>query len=282
MCRCRRFFENQKVDEIGIYSVKLQKILITLIVLNLLGLFAGAFSNWLNIIVELVLLWVCFYGAYKRKHRALRAYVCINITFMILAIVFLLVAVVFFSTQPVPQESSPMEVEPAKNNDMMDVKPVSKNADGMMDISNSNNNITDLVPPTKPSHNSGPIFVFWILVVFISALVFVLKLVSIIMSVRLARMICQFNYIHLSHPVCNNNIQEAPRETPPPAYTPMQQHPMQQHPMQQHPMYQPMYVPVVVNGQPNGQPQQFVYPNPYFVPQAMYTPMAPPQNNDKN
>jgi len=228
-----------------------------------LALLAGGLANWLGVAVEVILLYVAFYGAYKRKHRPLRAYVCINILFMVVSAVFLVMALVYMGAHS-QKDSVPLDLiyENNTNNDgFLPLKPVDAN-----NTDTPSNHITIAPSPA--------FFVVSILVVIATALVFVLKVLSIIMAARLARLICAYNCSHLSHPIVT------PRECPsinnshpipPPAYSPMQQVPMQQVPM-----YQPMYMPVVVNGQPNGQNQQFVYP--YFVPQGMYTPMAPPQD----
>jgi len=275
MCRCRRFFENQRVDEIGFYSVKLQKVLIALIVFHLISLLFGVFSNWLSILVELVLFWICFYGAYKRNHKPLRAYVCINVALMILGVIVFICAIIFVSA--VHNDSEPVDViditvpDNDTNSDMVDLLPPINNG---TDITGMINIIPAVV--TRPNVPTE-FFIVYVLIVFLSALVLVLKLVSIIMAMRLARMICEYNRIHLSHPEVCHKEPTQPQQS---SYIPLNQMPQEQG---QPPMYpqMPMYFPVVVN-QPNGQPQ-YMYPNPYFVPQAMYTPMAPNQpENNKN
>jgi len=275
---CKRFFEKQRVDEVGFYSVKLQKVLLYLAVFNLLGLLAGL-TNWLSALVEVLLLWVAFSGAYKRRHGPLRAYVCINISFMILGIILGVATLMFYGshvdTVPSQDLNIPMEnLRPVQNGsdvqEPMDIKPLSN------ETVPTNTSIIDIHP--LPTENiSGAYIAVWFLLAVSEILVFILKIVSIIMAARLARMIIAYNSLHLAHPLSEFPTRTEVSPTPTTPYMPMQ--PFPQTPT----MYpQPMYVPVVINGQPNGQPQQFLYPNPYFVPQAMYTPMAPPQSNDKN
>jgi len=280
---CKRFFEKQRVDEIGFYSVRLQKVVLYLAIFNLLGLLAGL-THWISALIEVILLWVAFHGAYKRRHRPLRAYVCINITFMILGAIFLITALMFYGAEmhhrgeDGDEEAVPLQdLTPAANNsasDLTDLKTPLTDLKSANGTTPDNTNLTDLHPAVR--HVSGAYIALWFLVALAQILVFILKIISIVMAARLARMICTYNCLLLSHPTSKP-------ETPSPSsnYIPMQ--PVQQQQQTPNPMYpQPMYVPVVINGQPNGQPQQFMYPNPYFVPQAMYTPMAPPQTNDKN
>jgi hypothetical protein len=275
MC-CRRFFEKQRVDEIGYYSVRLQHVLIVLAIFNLLGIFLGGFANWFAVLVEFLLLGLAFYGAYKRNHRPLRAYVCINLTMIILSLVLVLFLVVFSTSHPeMADHTSPSPLEIHKpdnvantnNSDIQNLQTPLTNLHAPQNATDIDNDEGD----SEESYPTPAFFAIYLVAVVISALVFVLKIVSIVMALRLARMICGFQCRQLSHPISRSET------IPSPAYQPMYP-PTPQQPN----MYQPMYVPVVINGQPNGQPQQFIYPNPYFVPQAMYTPMAPPaHSNDK-
>jgi len=87
-----RFFEKQKVDEIGIASVKLQKFLIPLMVISVLGFFSSA--GFLFSVVSLGLYTVCFYGAYKRRVNFLRFYYLFHIAAAILVVLILAIALV--------------------------------------------------------------------------------------------------------------------------------------------------------------------------------------------
>jgi uncharacterized membrane protein len=275
MC-VRRFFEKQRVDEIGFYSVRLQKVLLYLAIFNLLGLLAGL-NSWIGALIEVLLLWIAFHGAYKRRARPLRAYVCINITLMIMGVIFLLTALMFFNTQDDKQNYPILDLNPPPSNnktDLLDLQPPPANVTAPSQ-NNTNTDFKDIEVPD--AHLSGGLIALYLMVIVCQIIVFIMKMISIVMAARLARMICTYNCLQLSSHTCNKP--ETPSPSPSNSYIPMQ--PIQ--PQSSAPMYpQPMYVPVVINGQPNGQPQQFVYPNPYFVPQAMYTPMAPPQSNDKN
>jgi len=259
---CKRFFDKQRVDEIGFYSVRLQKVLIALAIFNLIGICTGGFANWLGVLLEFVLLWVAFYGSYKRKHRPLRAYVCVNITMMILTVVFLVIALVYAGHVEYEDEVDAEEL--TNPSDIQDLYAPNNNT-ALMDLNTPSNSTNINIGGDEDYMRPGAGFlVVYLFAVLVSAFVFVLKVVSIIMAARLARMICGYQCRQLSHPTAP--VTPRPVESfPAPAYQPMFQPHMQQ----------PMYVPVVINGQPNGQPQQFMYGNPYFVPQAMYTPMTP-------
>ncbi len=71
-----KFFENQKIDLIGVASVKLQKILISLSVIAIILALAGA--DFFTVIISLALYAACFYGAYKRKENFLRFVSCLS------------------------------------------------------------------------------------------------------------------------------------------------------------------------------------------------------------
>jgi len=294
---CKRFFERQKVDEIGFYSVKLQKVLIYLAVFNLLGLLAGL-TNWFSALIEVILLYVAFHGSYKRKHGPLRAYVCINISFLILGVILGIAALMFYGSHVIPSDEivTPMnDLKPVKNNtDMQDLHAPFMNIRPLNNDTNNDNQTHPIdIIPSSPSitHATGAYIALWFLVALSQILVFILKIVSIIMAARLARMIIAYNLVHLAHPSPVPSKIQTPPSPPTTPYIPMQQFPQNSnmYPQNSNMYPQPMYVPVVINGQPNGQPQQFIYPNPYFVPQSMYTPpqsmytpMAPPQSNEKN
>jgi len=80
-----KFFDKQKVDQIGVTSVALQKILVFLLLLSLFTLFNGG-------LLSFILCLIGFIGAYKRHTGLLRAYVTISVALIIIAFVFALIA----------------------------------------------------------------------------------------------------------------------------------------------------------------------------------------------
>jgi hypothetical protein len=82
-----KFFQKQMVDQIGVTSVSLQKILVVLMILSLLSLFNGGLFSFLICLIG-------FMGAYKRSPGLLRAYFSISIALIIVAFVFAIVTTV--------------------------------------------------------------------------------------------------------------------------------------------------------------------------------------------
>jgi len=78
------FFEKQKIDQAGIVGVSLQKVLIFLMIVNVLGVFAGGF---LSSILGFLLLLVGFLGAYRRRTCFLMAYFSISVAIIAIAAV---------------------------------------------------------------------------------------------------------------------------------------------------------------------------------------------------
>lgn len=72
-----KFFAKQKVDQIGITAVTLQKILLFLMILSLFTIFNGGFFSFLLCLIG-------FIGAYKRSPGLLTAYVSISVVLIVL------------------------------------------------------------------------------------------------------------------------------------------------------------------------------------------------------
>jgi len=72
-----KFFAKQKVDQIGITAVTLQKILLFLMILSLFTMFNGGFFSFLLCLIG-------FIGAYKRSTGMLTAYVSISVVIIVL------------------------------------------------------------------------------------------------------------------------------------------------------------------------------------------------------
>jgi hypothetical protein len=80
-----KFFQKQKVDQVGVTSVALQKILVVLMLLSIFTLFNGGLISFLLCLIG-------FIGAYKRHTGLLRAYVSISVALIIIAFVFALIS----------------------------------------------------------------------------------------------------------------------------------------------------------------------------------------------
>jgi len=61
-----KFFENQKIDEIGILGVKLQKILIFLSIVNLVAFIQFSLFGFIAGLSMQIILGMGLYGSYKR------------------------------------------------------------------------------------------------------------------------------------------------------------------------------------------------------------------------
>jgi len=72
-----KFFAKQRVDQIGITAVSLQKILLFLMILSLFTMFNGGFFSFLLCLIG-------FIGAYKRSTGMLTAYVSISVILIVL------------------------------------------------------------------------------------------------------------------------------------------------------------------------------------------------------
>jgi len=83
-----RFFEKQKVDQIGVTSVALQKILLFFMILSLLSLFNGG-------LISYVLCAIGFLGAYKRHPGLLRTYYVVSIALIVAVFILSIVAVAY-------------------------------------------------------------------------------------------------------------------------------------------------------------------------------------------
>eukprot|EP00026_Physarum_polycephalum_P012693 Phypoly_transcript_13020.p1 GENE.Phypoly_transcript_13020~~Phypoly_transcript_13020.p1 ORF type:complete len:325 (+),score=46.18 Phypoly_transcript_13020:53-976(+) len=72
-----KFFAKQKVDQIGITAVTLQKILLFLMILSIFTMFNGGFFSFFLCLIG-------FIGAYKRSSGMLTAYVSISVVLIVL------------------------------------------------------------------------------------------------------------------------------------------------------------------------------------------------------
>jgi hypothetical protein len=95
-----KFFAKQKVDQVGITAVTLQKILLFLMILSLFTLFNGGLFSF-------ILCLIGFIGAYKRRTGMLTAYVSISVVFIVLCSVIAISSIFVVSTDDYVYEYSP-------------------------------------------------------------------------------------------------------------------------------------------------------------------------------
>jgi hypothetical protein len=86
-----KFFAKQKVDQIGITAVTLQKILLFLMILSLFTIFNGGFFSFLLCLIG-------FIGAYRRSTGLLTAYVSISVVLIVLCSVVALSSIFMASS----------------------------------------------------------------------------------------------------------------------------------------------------------------------------------------
>jgi len=94
-----KFFAKQKVDQIGITAVTLQKILLFLMILSIFTMFNGGFFSFFLCLIG-------FIGAYKRSSGMLTAYVSISIVLIVLCSVVALSSIFIVSSDDYVYEYS--------------------------------------------------------------------------------------------------------------------------------------------------------------------------------
>lgn len=94
-----KFFAKQKVDQVGITAVTLQKILLFLMILSLFTLFNGGLFSFLLCLIG-------FIGAYKKRTGLLTAYVSISVVFIVLCSVVAISSIFVVSTDDYVYEYS--------------------------------------------------------------------------------------------------------------------------------------------------------------------------------
>lgn len=94
-----KFFAKQKVDQIGITAVSLQKILIFLMILSLFTMFNGGFFSFFLCLIG-------FIGAYRRSSGMLTAYVSISVVIIVLCSVVAISSIFVVSSDDYVYEMS--------------------------------------------------------------------------------------------------------------------------------------------------------------------------------
>lgn len=259
------FFKRQQVDEIGILGVKLQKLLIFFMILNVFNFFHLNVICWLSALFYMVILYCGFTGAYKRRERLLQLYVVVSILMIVLstlAVVFIVAGNAHRNHEEVENnDNTPTDVVPAftpnatvTNNNNNDKDIPTQKPSSALPPTNASSPLMELRPASSVSNGtddttvvvhervSAGIILISVLGFVFSLIVFALKISSLVLASRMIRMLRERQAHNLAHPI-------APRKQ-----TPTSQ-----------PMYQPvMYIPVPV--QPNGAPFTSVMYNPYVTP----------------
>jgi len=91
----KRFFAAQQIDEIGFHSVRLQRLILSLFLIQVI--LAILFGSWLSTIIASIILFMGFYGAVKRKSCLLKTYACINIFLFILGFLSIIAGLVMYT-----------------------------------------------------------------------------------------------------------------------------------------------------------------------------------------
>jgi len=229
-----KFFQRQKVDDMGVLGVKLQKIILFLIFSVFLSIATSVgFSFWLMLchLIDLIVLWTGFQGAHKKNDKALRMYVVYHVVVFTLVFLGLLFALLFpmryydpyedavdnsrlmdisipekspFSpiAQPTPKELNPELIE------LQDPKPKD------LEIPGASGPLDDINEPQEAHLSGGLIFINVVLSVFF-LIAFILRLVSIILASRMAKMVRIRRAQHLAHPI-NRRVEEVVYQPPEP------------------------------------------------------------------
>lgn len=254
-----KFFEKQKVDEIGIVGVKLQKILIFFMILNLFSFFQMSFWSWFSGITTMAVLYTGFYGAYKRRDRLVQFYFVVTVMFIVITAVAVLLSVSFAASRNDDSDPTVTPVNfitPMTNSSK--VPPLTsqpKIAEGsavapLLDVSPASNSSIPNNPTTAEMHErvDGSMVLLVIFLFVLSIVLFALKISSLVLASRMVKMLRERQAHNLAHPI-------EKKSTP-------------QHETQ--PMYQQvMYIPVPMqanNMNANGAPFTNVVYNPYMNP----------------
>jgi len=278
-----KFFEQQKIDDIGILGVKLQKILIFLSIVNLVSFIQVSVVTLVCGLSMQVILASAFYGAYKRRIGLLRFYVAINIILIIIAAIAIGISL-SGPTRDYDSGDSDVSQNSVPSIPLSNPKPLT--------LSTPNSAILSLNPPIQPiqqpTQQSSPIgllplsspkpldlhiiyddtdsatygdessiCLFSIGLLVFCLVIFALKLASILMCAKMARMLMTQRATNLAHPVVKAPTQM--NAVTPPIHAP-------QHPQV---MYIPINMAQSMNSNMYGPYMQSIYPmyNPYLQPQ---------------
>jgi len=263
-----RYFENQRVDNIGILGVRIQKLVIILTFANFLAFLQPNILVWAAAFVNQVMLLIAFYGALKRRDSMLRFYVIVNVVFFVLSVAAVVTLFVFAAPEhmgqhPVP-ESEHNETNPMV---MMDLKP---HPLALLKLHSPKGPVTsnpNQIPSSVVVHRSP---FFSIVFIAVKIVVFALKITTLIFASRMANLLRTRRSMGLAHPTKAAPAPANPSRGvyQPVVYVPINapQMPQGQAPGYQPQAFQPYYQPFMFNPylqqqvQPPAQPSTFQYP----------------------
>jgi len=217
------FFEKQLIDEIGFFSVKLEKIILFLMFVGVLGFLDFNLFSWIATFLTLSLLFTGFWGAYKRNVTLLRIYVTINLVLIALMIVSVIVSLVYYSyhTQPgyeyggdTVQSSMdslnsnngatllelylPNKEQPTPESSIEQIIPLNKgdHKSSLFDIKPATVNTEQKEQPTYTA-----VTIWYFLWLLIAIIIFAYKIASIVIAIKVARMLRERQAHNLAHPI---------------------------------------------------------------------------------
>lgn len=221
-----KFFAKQKVDQIGVTAVTLQKLLLFLMVLSLFTVFNGGLFSFLLCLIG-------FIGAYKRSPGLLAAYVSISIVLIALCSVVAVSSILMVTSDDYVYEYS--SDFSSSSTSSSDIKASDYNGGnvykfqkllsrklygaGSQSASESSDSVVSSTP-NLPNGNSNSLygdsysmeeddttgFIFLLIVVMLLAFFLAyLKIYSLVLSWRLRKMIlCTANTLPVSEPQTHN------------------------------------------------------------------------------
>jgi len=267
--------------------VKLQKILIFLSIVNLVSFIQFSLVTWVFGFSMQVILGSAFYGAYKRRIGLLRFYVVINIILMIIAAIAIGLSLTRshndvsdysgnngYKTVPTPVNVSPLTLtipkpQPlnAPNSAILSLnpplQPIQQSPSiGLLPLSYPQPMVLDAPQvdcDSATSDNGSPFFLVSIGLLVLCLVIFALKLATVLMCAKMARMLMTQRATNLAHPVVKPPTQMS-------GVTPPMIHAPHQHPQV---MYVPINMAQSMNSNMYGPYMQSIYPmyNPYLQPQ---------------
>eukprot|EP01117_Protostelium_nocturnum_P015435 TRINITY_DN598_c0_g1_i1.p1 TRINITY_DN598_c0_g1~~TRINITY_DN598_c0_g1_i1.p1 ORF type:complete len:243 (+),score=54.06 TRINITY_DN598_c0_g1_i1:120-848(+) len=183
------FFERQKVDEIGITAVKLEKLLLVLFVLYFLPIFAMGPLGLLGFIFNGLIVLIAWKGSLHRREKWLRVYAGITTFFIVLSIVGLVVmfglSIKYNSRTHHSLQNSPKvhHSEPPKH------------------IVPSSSPTPSFAQHNTESVSSTTLVSLLVLALLYVLVIFALKVATVIISLRLSQQIKVAKAAHFAHPV---------------------------------------------------------------------------------
>jgi len=211
------FFEKQKYDDAGIIGVKIQKLLVLLMIARIVAYLFSWNMNLFNVVstfAGFLFFFVGFWGAYKRNVRMLQCYYITNVLIIVGSAVLVAFVVVPMLLQG-PNQPDYSVNDPAYNSTVPDASVLpngqpdesnttqtNTNSGATNDTdSNSNFNSDDSVHYQHFSAFGGAMI---LIVGIISIALFVLRIVTMILAAKMARLLKEKQTHSLAHPVKAN------------------------------------------------------------------------------